>query len=341
MHHALPRRRHGPSVSRTRSLLTLAASTGPRHSRRAGTARLVVLQLWVGPTTKSEWPVRRPAGAAPSRAGAEQEAARRRGVRDQQGAEIAPPGPAGPRRVPPCRRRPPGRGPTAVYEIPASVRRRGPAGSTTSVMAPATPCRAVIGQASVSTMGRSVALRRCCTRKDRCPDLPQRDAPPQLGQQVGLGGREGQEVRRRLELARRLRVDHPGLRVREQALGQRHLLRIRRTDRAQVGHPVQDRHVGHAQARESFHDDCSQRATPRFDRMAHASSTTRKKRPRPEGVAPPPARGRPGQRRLQPGRGAGHQDAERGRASRRAERSRTTSGAERSSPGVVGPSNMP
>src|SRR5580704_14210278 len=34
-------------------------------------------------------------------------------------------------------------------------------------------------------------------------------------------------------------------------------------------------------ARDSFHEDCSQRATPRFERMAHASSTTRKKRPGP------------------------------------------------------------
>ena len=43
-----------PSVSRSRSLFTLAATTGPRHPRMAGTARLVVLPLWVGPTTTSD-----------------------------------------------------------------------------------------------------------------------------------------------------------------------------------------------------------------------------------------------------------------------------------------------
>ena len=57
MHHTRPRRAHGPSVPRRRSLLTLAATTGPRQPRMAGTARLVVFPLWVGPTTTSDWAV--------------------------------------------------------------------------------------------------------------------------------------------------------------------------------------------------------------------------------------------------------------------------------------------
>ena len=71
-------------------------------------------------------------------------------------------------------------------------------------------------------------------------------------------------------------------------------------------------------ARESFHDDCSQRATPRFERIAHASSTTRKKPPRPNDVPPALTAVRPG-RDSGPGGGAGHQDAEGGRRIQRGE----------------------
>ena len=55
MHHTRPRRARAPSVWRRRSLLTLAATTGPRQPRMAGTARLVVFPLWVGPTTTRDW----------------------------------------------------------------------------------------------------------------------------------------------------------------------------------------------------------------------------------------------------------------------------------------------
>ena len=44
-----------PRVSATRSSLTLVASTGPCHSRMAGTAKPVVLFVWVGPMTHTEW----------------------------------------------------------------------------------------------------------------------------------------------------------------------------------------------------------------------------------------------------------------------------------------------
>ena len=54
-HHTRPRSRRRASVSRSKSDLTLAATTGPRQSRMAGTARLVVLPLCVGPTTTSDW----------------------------------------------------------------------------------------------------------------------------------------------------------------------------------------------------------------------------------------------------------------------------------------------
>ena len=54
MHHTRPRQARSFLVWLRRSLFTLAASTGPRHPRMAGTARLVVLPLWVGPTTTTD-----------------------------------------------------------------------------------------------------------------------------------------------------------------------------------------------------------------------------------------------------------------------------------------------
>ncbi len=38
-----------------RSVFTLAATTGPLHSRRAGTAKPDVLWDWVGPKTMTDW----------------------------------------------------------------------------------------------------------------------------------------------------------------------------------------------------------------------------------------------------------------------------------------------
>ena len=49
MHHTRPIRARVPLVWRSRSPFTLAATTGPRQPRMAGTARLVVLPLCVGP----------------------------------------------------------------------------------------------------------------------------------------------------------------------------------------------------------------------------------------------------------------------------------------------------
>ena len=53
------------SVSPSRSALTDVASTGPCHSRRAGIASPVVLWVWVGPKTITDW--RRRGGEQPAR----------------------------------------------------------------------------------------------------------------------------------------------------------------------------------------------------------------------------------------------------------------------------------
>ena len=64
MHHTWPRPARCCRVCRRRSLLTLAASTGPSHPNMAGTARALVFPLWVGPTTTNDC-----AGSATTRAG--------------------------------------------------------------------------------------------------------------------------------------------------------------------------------------------------------------------------------------------------------------------------------
>ena len=92
-------------------------------------------------------------------------------------------------------------------------------------------------------------------------------------------------------------------------------------------------------ARESFQDDCSQRATPKFERIAQASSTTRKKRPRSgwtpfaeTAVRASAACNQAVAHAIRTPRAADEYSAD---------KSRTTSGEERSKPGVVGPSNIP
>ena len=54
MRQTRPRRARTAWVSRSRSVFTLAARTGPGQLRMAGTASDVVLPLWVGPTTTSD-----------------------------------------------------------------------------------------------------------------------------------------------------------------------------------------------------------------------------------------------------------------------------------------------
>jgi len=89
-------------------------------------------------------------------------------------------------------------------------------------------------------------------------------------------------------------------------------------------------HIGHAWARDSFHDVWSHLATPRLERIAHASSTTTMIRFRCCdrtalcSHAPPQAISTPR---------AGEWYT--------VDRSSTTSGPSSRNPGVVGPSNMP
>ena len=53
-HETAPQRSRQPIVSRTRSVFTLVATTGPCHRRMAGTANPVVFLLWVGPKTTTD-----------------------------------------------------------------------------------------------------------------------------------------------------------------------------------------------------------------------------------------------------------------------------------------------
>ena len=64
MHQMRPRSLRWRRVERKRSLLTLAATTGPSQDRIAGMASAVVFPLCVGPTTTTDW-----AGSAATRAG--------------------------------------------------------------------------------------------------------------------------------------------------------------------------------------------------------------------------------------------------------------------------------
>ncbi len=99
MRQTRPRPARVACVSRSRSVFTLAARTGPGQPRMAGTASDVVLPLWVGPITTSDWPGsaatpapgRTPPGKTPRR----RRPAGTRSARTPQRAEVAPPGPAG------------------------------------------------------------------------------------------------------------------------------------------------------------------------------------------------------------------------------------------------------
>ena len=236
-----PRRQ--ATVSWTRSPFTEAATTGPCHSSRAGTASPVVLKLWVGPTTRSEWPastatrrpqarprVRRPAtGArttrqrrsprraqrAPSSSVTEAPPfrARRRGagtfrsaVRPQLTAVDS-----WPTRRRPARPRRPRRRPPHVTQ----ALRPGPIGSRRGHRCIGVDQSALDGRQSVLDQERPT------------PDLPQRHSPLQMGNELGLGGRQPEEVPGPFDLPRRLRVDDPGLGVGQQPLGQPDLLGTR------------------------------------------------------------------------------------------------------------------
>ena len=170
IHHTRPRRLHVPSVWCNKSLLTLAATTGPRQPRMAGTASRVVLPLCVGPTTTSDWAGSAATTPARTRPGDTPSTSRPGGtasVPDEQGSQVTQPGPAraastfGATRTPPVPRGPPGpfRGDRG-HERPSE--RDGHHGRLESTHRPDMA-------ASVSAISRSGALRRCWTRKERCP----------------------------------------------------------------------------------------------------------------------------------------------------------------------------
>ena len=76
--------------------------------------------------------------------------------------------------------------------------------------------------------------------------LPEGHAPSELGDQLGLGVGEPEELAGAGHLPGGLGVDHPRLRVGQEALGQAHLLGALAAHRTEVGQPVEHGHVGHA-----------------------------------------------------------------------------------------------
>ena len=88
--------------------------------------------------------------------------------------------------------------------------------------------------------------------------LPERHAAAEPTHHLGLDGGEVEQLGGRSQLAGWLGVDDARLRVEQQALGQL-------ASTAMLATP---------QARESFQEAWSQRATPRSRKIAHASSTT-------------------------------------------------------------------
>jgi len=180
--------------------LTLAATTGPRQPRIAGTAKLVVFPLCVGPITTKDWavsaarpvgrttpgrtPRRRRPGGAPS-------AATLSGLRSRRRAQRAP--------------RPPPRAlrsilPRPVMEMAANSAPPRPSGSTT----PGSPVTTALPRRHGSVGVDNAALGRAepvLHQEGSLTDLPQSNAPPKLWEEIGFGGRKGQQLCRGLELA--------------------------------------------------------------------------------------------------------------------------------------------
>ncbi len=147
--------------------MTLAASTGPRQPRMAGTARLVVFPLWVGPTTTRDCAVS--AASPESRATPGRTPSRRRPRGTTSGAT------SNGRRSRRLAQRTPRRLPlaTPLRPRPTSLRDPGQEGAAEGEweddLGETRHAYPAVMAASVSTMDRSVALSRCWTRKDRWP----------------------------------------------------------------------------------------------------------------------------------------------------------------------------
>ena len=165
--------------------------------------------------------------------------------------------------------------------------------------------------------------------------LPERPAPPQVGQQLCLGVGEAKQLARLRKLVGRLRVDDLRLRVGEQALGEPELA----TSLGARGPRSESRWRTTTfwvpRARESLNDCCSHSPMPRLERMRQPSSTTTIRFELRSSVSAS----------IIACSQAVAQVIRIPSAAvcvlRTARRLRTTSGASRSSPRVVGPSNMP
>ena len=204
--------------------MTLAATTGPCQARMAGTAKHVVLPLWVGPTTTSDWAVS--AATMASRDAAREPPEHQTTRRGRVGPEGQDPqlAPTGPTCAPPVRPGPAGRRRTPPRTSPATERAAQSDRSTTASM-PATPlptyppwrrrCRPWRAPANSTDAGPR--------RSAGPPSTARRPAASWGSRSDSVEDRESR-LGRHLELARRLGVDHSGLGVSQQPLSQRHLL---------------------------------------------------------------------------------------------------------------------
>ncbi len=167
MHHTVPRAERVPKVWCNRSLLTLAATTGPGQSTMAGTARQVVFPLCVGPTTTTECAGSAATVARPNTPGNVPSTSRpgTRSPRNSSRRNSHRRAQCSPRRPwdrPPLDTKPAPRADTAAHSTPPRASGRRASSSVPPTQRPAMA-------PSVSTMRRSMALNRCWTRKERWP----------------------------------------------------------------------------------------------------------------------------------------------------------------------------
>ncbi len=303
-------------VARKRSLLTLAATTGPCHARIAGNGEA----RWSSHSGSG----RRQRATGPASAATS-------GWRSEAGhraQERGGPGCGGSGATAGCAiapRRPSGRPAPAASCATGSVhgaraRVRGEQRTTEGKRRAShrrDPARAFSRPpmaASVSTSMRSMRAQPVLDQERTLAHLPQGHAAPQLGQEFGFGRRERQQIGRHGQLAGRLGVDDAGLGVRQKSLRQCRPARSP-TRRPSAG-PRPDA------------------ARPRWTLRTRATTSTttaatgphrgwtgwpRPRRPPRTPVRSARRRRRPGQCGLEPRRGAGHEHSERGRGVERGE----------------------
>ena len=162
-------------------------------------------------------------------------------------------------------------------------------------------------------MDNSCGDSRCWTKNDRVPTF--HSATPRRRCETTSASVDESPSRgaARSDLARGLRVDDPGLRIREQPAASPTCSDPTAPVVSRSDNRWSTATLATPRARASFHDDWSQRATPKIredrPRLVHDDY---------DAVDPVPGTWRPGhvgdgtQSRLQPRRGAGHQDPQRG-----------------------------